>query len=87
MLISENLKFVFQKTVGRFVEKTILGYVLRQVNENVAIPLLRETIEFALAHDQPEVLRHQLLNVLARLDQPGGPPAVAVMPPMWARDP
>jgi len=78
-MIAENLKFVFQKTIGRVIESTILRYVAVQVGTNVGVPLLKAEIEEALQHDQPEAIRVMLIAALQKLEQDPGPPATAVI--------
>lgn len=86
-MFQSNLGFVFRKTVGRVIENTVLRYVLTEINTNFGVPLLQHEIERALEHDQPEAVRLLLLQALERLDRTQAPPAVALMPPMWLRDP
>src|SRR5690242_20257594 len=68
-MIGENLKFVFQKAIGRVIEATVLRFVLKEVGTNVGVPLLKIEIERALQQDQPEAIRQLLLNALQKLDQ------------------
>lgn len=78
-MTTDTLAFVFRKAIIGALEKTVLRYVLVQVENNVGIPLLKNQIEAALQQEQPEAIRQLLFAALQKLEQPSTPPGEGII--------